>query len=184
MARYVLFANLTAQRFLSRMEKRISRPSSEGERAVQYGYWTNPDGTPVSKPQNCLFLTTDGLSFDLNRLKPRKNRLGRHLEPISVPTQTISVPSQAVSVAPQAISVASQTVSPGSQGASLPTQAVSVHPQVASPASQAVSPPAQAASVPSQPASVPRQAVAVPTQAFRVREHERKDAKAQRRKGD
>jgi len=108
MARYVLFANLTAQRFLSRMEKRISRPSSEGERAVQYGYWTNPDGTPVSKPQNCLFLTTDCLSFELNRLKPRKNLLGRYLEPISVHTQTISVPTQAESVAPQAISPASQ----------------------------------------------------------------------------
>ena len=60
-------------------------------------------GSSLPMVSACLFLTTDGLSFDPNRLKPRKNRLGRHLALIEVPSQAIELPSQAIEVVSQAI---------------------------------------------------------------------------------
>ena len=80
---------------------------------------------------NCLFLTTDGLSFDLNRLKPRKNRLVRHLALIEVPPQTIGMPSQAVGMDSQGVEVPAQVTDMPPQATDLPSQTTDLAPQAA-----------------------------------------------------
>jgi hypothetical protein len=117
------------------VEKRTSQPSSErGASLAHLGHLgleaeatlRHPDG--VWRAFNCLFLTMDGLSFDPNRLKPRKNRLGRHLALIEVPSQVIEVLSQAIEVASQAIELPSQATDVAVQAIGVPPQTIGMLP--------------------------------------------------------
>jgi hypothetical protein len=129
----------------------------------------------VRRVLNCLFLPTDDLSFDPNRLKPRNNLPGRHLalievppQAIEVPPQTIGMPSQAVGMAPQGVEVPAQAIEVPEQAVGVPLQPVGVVFQAIGMGWQGIVPPSQPIGVRLQAEEVRAQAIVVLSQAFRI----------------